>query len=486
MSILLIGSIILAVYVHLADPGILNLVLNTSTAQYTEVRYHARTLNEIRIVDGRVERARSVTKYGVGIRVLKYGRWGFSSTSIITRDELIRVLEQAIKAASAKSYGSDTNTVKGLADARLARGLFMPEMNGKLEDHSIEEKVRITREAEREARKGSKSKDVRSASCTYKEMIDAKVIVSSDGASAELYDSKPEIVVTAIAGKGSMKVSASEGVCVTGGWNDLFKDKDHLAIAREAAEKATRLLNARQPRGERTTIILDPAMVGLLAHEAIGHLVEADFVLSGSIAKDLLGEKVASELVTLVDSGASNIVPNAAGTVFVDDEGVMTRSVRIIDKGMMSSYLHNRESAYIFGVEPTGNARAFEYNDEPLIRMRNTYIEPGDYMLDEMVKEVKHGYMLKGARNGQADANGEFMFGAEEAYLIEHGEVKELFRGVSISGITIDVLKSIDAISSSKDFKYDIGTGYCGKYQPMKVDGGGSYVRCNAIVGGVQ
>lgn len=364
----------------------------------------------------------------------------------------------------------------------------MPEINGRLEDHSIEEKVRIAREAEREARKGkgSKSKDISSASCTYREMIDAKVILSSDGASAELHDSKPEIVVTAIAGKGSMKVSASEGVCVTGGWDDLFKDKDHLAIAREAAEKATRLLNAKQPRGERTTIILDPAMVGLLAHEAIGHVVEADFVLSGSIAKDLLGEKVASELVTLVDSGTSNIVPNAAGTVFVDDEGVMTRSVRIIDKGVMSSYLHNRESAYIFGVEPTGNARAFEYNDEPLIRMRNTYIEPGEYRLDEMIKEVKHGYMLKGARNGQADANGEFMFGAEEAYLIEHGEVKEVFRGVSISGITMDVLKSIDAISSSNDFKYDIGTGYCGKYQPMKVDGGGSYIRCNAIVGGVQ
>jgi TldD protein len=118
------------------------------------------------------------------------------------------------------------------------------------------------------------------------------------------------------------------------------------------------------------------------------------------------------------------------------------------------------------------------------IRMRNTYIEPRDYTLDEMIKEVKHGYLLKGARNGQADANGEFMFGAQEAYLIEHGEVKELLRGVSVSGITMDVLKSIDAIS--KDFKYDIGTGYCGKYQPMKVDGGGAYVRCNATIGGIQ
>ncbi|MEM2920375.1 MAG: TldD/PmbA family protein [Candidatus Nitrosocaldus sp.] len=462
------------------------MVIDISTADYAEVRYHARVLNEVRFVNGRVERARTVKKTGVGIRVLNHGHWGFSSTSITTRDGLINTLEQALRSSRALS-NSNRKGVEGLGDAKLATGVFKPDVHSRLEDHSIEEKVKVAREAEQEARKHP-SREVRSASCLYREIIDEKVIVSSDGASAELHDSKPELVVTAIAGKGSMKVSASEGICVTGGWDDLFKGRgmDHLAIAKEAADKAVRLLNAKQPKGERTTVILDPAMVGLLAHEAIGHVVEADFVLSGSIARDLLGKKIASELVTLVDSGTSNIVPNAAGTTLVDDEGVMARSVRIIDEGILSSYLHNRESAYLFGVEPTGNARAFEYNDEPLIRMRNTYIEPRDYSLDEMIKEVNHGYMLKGARNGQADANGEFMFGAEEAYLIEHGEVKELFKGVSISGITMDVLKSVDAVSSSKDFRYDIGTGYCGKYQPMKVDGGGSYIRCTAIVGGVQ
>lgn len=457
-------------------------VLNASAARYTEIRYHARRLNEIRVVNGKVERARSVTKSGVGIRVIHDSHWGFSSTSILTRESLLATLNRAIRSASVLN---SSRRVDALADARLARGVFMPDIHGRLEDHSIEEKVRMAVECEHEARRHN-SREVRSASSLYRESIDEKVIVSSDGAHAEVHDSKPELVVTAIAGKGSRKVSASEGVCVTGGWDDLFRERDHLAVAREAADKAVRLLNAKQPRGERTTVILDPAMVGLLSHEAIGHVVEADFVLSGSIAKDLLGKQIASELVTLVDSGSSNIVPNAAGTVPVDDEGVLTRDVKIIERGVLNSYLHDRESAYIFSTEPTGNARAFEYDDEPLIRMRNTYIEPGDYNLDEMVREVKHGYILKGARNGQADANGEFMFGAEEAYLIENGEIKEIFRGVSVSGITVDVLRSIDAVSDSRDFRYDIGTGYCGKYQPMKVDGGGSYVRCRAIVGGVQ
>jgi len=116
--------------------------------------------------------------------------------------------------------------------------------------------------------------------------------------------------------------------------------------------------------------------------------------------------------------------------------------------------------------------------------MRNTYIEPRSDSLDDMIKETKHGYLVKGARNGQADANGEFMFGAQEAYLIEGGELKGLMRGASISGNAFDVLQSIDMVGSK--FEYDIGTGYCGKYQPAKVDGGGPHVRCTAIIGGMQ
>jgi len=225
-------------------------------------------------------------------------------------------------------------------------------------------------------------------------------------------------------------------------------------------------------------------MVGLLSHEAIGHTVEADFVLSGSVVKNKMGEQVASELVTLVDSGKSEIANNAGGTIIVDDEGVDAGRTAIIEKGILKSFLHNRESAMIFGIEPTGNARAFQYDDEPLIRMRNTFIEPGTDKLEDMIKYTKHGYVVKGAKNGQADANGEFMFGAEEVYLIENGEVKELMRGASISGNAFEVLRSVDLVGD--EFHYDIGTGYCGKYQPAKVDGGGPYIRCIAVIGGLQ
>ncbi|MDQ3836979.1 MAG: TldD/PmbA family protein [Thermoproteota archaeon] len=461
---------------------ILRLLISSSQiATYVEARYQSRVTSEVNFINGEVERIRVVENAGCGIRVLVDGCWGFTSTTNLAGETLKESLNEAISAARVVGE-TRKNRVKGLVDSKMLRGVFRTAFNSdNLSDISIEQKVQVTREAEKEARS---NRLVKTASCTYRDTVDHKVIINSDGADIEIYDSKPEFNVTAIARKASNSATAHEGIGITGGWNDLFKKKNHLEYARAASVRAAKLLEARHADGKKTTVILDPAMVGLLSHEAIGHTVEADFVLSGSVVKDKIGTKVASDIVTLADSGRSEIAGNAGGTIIVDDEGVAAERTAIIERGVLKSFLHNRESAMIFGTTSTGNARAFNYSDEPLIRMRNTYIEPGEDKLDDMVKETKHGYLIKGASNGQADANGEFMFGAEEVYFIENGEVKELLRGASISGNAFEVLKSVDMIGN--EFHYDIGTGYCGKYQPAKVDGGGPHIRCKAIIGGLQ
>jgi TldD protein len=116
--------------------------------------------------------------------------------------------------------------------------------------------------------------------------------------------------------------------------------------------------------------------------------------------------------------------------------------------------------------------------------MRNTYLAPGDSTLEEMIATTADGYLLDGPRNGQADATGEFMFGVQEAYRIHNGKLGELVRGVTISGIAFEVLATVDAVSDT--FRWDLGSGYCGKGQPAKVDAGGPYVRCQAMLGGEQ
>jgi TldD protein len=467
--------------IHVAD-NLRSMISSSKSATYVEGRYQSRMTSEVNFINGELERIRVVETTGCGIRVLVDGCWGFSSTSNVSDAALKESLREAISAARILAQ-TKKNKVKGLAQSKMVTGSFRtaPNSNNNLSDIGIEQKVQVAREGEKAARN---NKEVKTASCVYRDMVDRKVIVNSDGANVEIYDSKPEFSVTAIAKKGGQSATAHEGVCVTGGWDDLFKKKSHLECANAASERVAKLLNARHMSGKKATVILDPAMVGLLSHEAIGHTVEADFVLSGCVVKDKIGCKVASDLVTLVDSGRSEIASNASGTIIVDDEGVAAGRTVIIEKGILKSFLHNRESAMIFGTASTGSARAFQYSDEPLIRMRNTYIEPGGDKLADMIKETRHGYIIKGARNGQADANGEFMFGAEEVFLIERGEVKELLRGASISGNAFEVLQSIDMVGN--EFQYDIGTGYCGKYQPAKVDGGGPYIRCTAMIGGLQ
>jgi TldD protein len=196
-----------------------------------------------------------------------------------------------------------------------------------------------------------------------------------------------------------------------------------------------------------------------------------------------MGERVASELVTLVDSGTPYIgLPSAGGVTLVDDEGVPAQKTVVIDRGVLSSFLHDRETAALFGVAPTGNARAWLYDDEPLIRMRNTCLEPGESELDEMIASIGDGFYLAGAGSGQADANAEFMFGVSEAFEVKNGRRGRLLRGASIAGDAFEVLRSVDMVS--RDFEWALGSGHCGKGQPAKVDGGGSHVRCEVVVGG--
>ena len=114
--------------------------------------------------------------------------------------------------------------------------------------------------------------------------------------------------------------------------------------------------------------------------------------------------------------------------------------------------------------------------------MRNTYIVPGTATLDEMIANIEDGYLLDGPANGQADSNGEFMFGTREAYRIQNGKRGPLLRGVNISGTAFDVMRTVDAVG--REFKWDLGSGYCGKGQPAKVDAGGPWLSCEVIVGG--
>jgi TldD protein len=226
-------------------------------------------------------------------------------------------------------------------------------------------------------------------------------------------------------------------------------------------------------------VILENKIVGLLAHEAVGHCSEADSAIGGSFLADKIGKKVASEEVTLVDDG---LLPNGFGTMKYDDEGTPTQKTVVIEKGIARSFLHSRETAEHFGVAPTGNARAWNFEFDPIIRMRNTYIEPGKYALEELAEDIKEGFFLRGGLAGQADFTGEFMFGTQEAVRIRNGRFGESLRGVTISGNAFEVLRNTDAIGCD----FTMSMGWCGKEQLNYVGMGGGSLRTKVLLGGMR
>jgi TldD protein len=448
---------------------------------WVEARYHRRASHVMGVLKGEVSEMSSKHFEGVGLRCLIEGTWGFASTN----DSSVLGLTKALKTAEemARELASrKKRKINIVATNNLARGEFFLDGYDELSKLSWDEKFHLVRNAEEKLRKSSSLLD--SASCNYSEVFEEKIIVTTDGADMHLKLVRPEFRLSAFAADGSKRTRGNESTGATGAWDCLFLNKNVEKLIDETGKNAVELLKAEAATGGRARVILSPAMVGLLSHEAIGHTVEADFVLAGSVAAQKFNQMVASPLVTLADSGASEFAKGAGGTLPVDDEGILSERVDIIKDGKLINFLHNRETAAHFETKPRGNARAWEFNDEPLIRMRNTFVQPGTSDLAEMISEIDDGYFIDGPEGGQADATGEFMFGASKVRKIKNGKLTEHVQKLTVSGQAFDVLKSVDAVS--KDFQWDLGAGHCGKGQPAKVDAGGPYIRCEILIGGSQ
>ncbi|MBQ2050330.1 MAG: TldD/PmbA family protein, partial [Spirochaetales bacterium] len=229
------------------------------------------------------------------------------------------------------------------------------------------------------------------------------------------------------------------------------------------------------------TVILGGSLSGMLAHEAVGHTVEADLVMGGSVAGPNLNKRVASDLVTMIDYANTTPDGEAPLPVYLDDEGQLAKDAVLIKNGILTGFMHNRESAEKFGVEPTGNARAWAFSDEPLIRMRNTAVLPGTSTLHEMIESIDDGYYLIDTNNGQADLTGEFMFGVTMGYEIKHGRLGKAILDTTVSGIAFDMLKTVDMVSDGINWN---SSGFCGKKQRIPVGLGGPELRCKIMIGG--
>lgn len=441
---------------------------------YAEMRYHKRDTFSVAVKDGKIDALNSGSIAGACARVLLDGSFGFSSTTVIEKENIGKMLKDASSLAKA-SKPKKKRTVK-LAKVKPARDEYATPVKIDPRKADREELVRMVLDVDKEVRGFSKS--IVSDTVTFNVIDDGLLFLSSDGAEITQRIVRCFGNVTAIAREKGNIASAMDYIGEQGGL-EVLKNTPLMDAGKTAAERASRLVKAEMAPGGAYPVILENKIVGLLAHEAVGHCSEADLVYGGSFLADKIGKEVASKKVTLVDDGRFS---HGFGTMKYDDEGTPTQKTTVIEKGVARSFLHSRETARHFKVAPTGNARAWNFEFDPIIRMRNTYIEPGDHSLEELAEGIKDGFFLKGGMSGQADFTGEFMFGTQEAVRIRNGEFGESLRGVTISGNAFEVLRNTDAIG--KDFMMRIGM--CGKEQVNYVGMGGGSLRTKLLMGGAR
>jgi len=248
------------------------------------------------------------------------------------------------------------------------------------------------------------------------------------------------------------------------------------------AKEAVALLKAHAAPSGTMNVVLDPSLTGTFAHESFGHGTEADqIVRKRSYLGPLLGTQVGPECLTLVDNGA---YPGAWGSIAFDEEGWPARRNVLIDKGRFVEVLHDRESAALLHRHPTGNVRRADFLSRPFVRMTNTYVEPGDRSLEELLEETRDGVLLQSFTSGIEDPlGGNMQLKSKKGRRIEHGELTELYPSMALSGKVLEFLQHIRGVSGPEDF--GLTPGFCGKgHSDLLVTGaGGPYLASRAIVG---
>ena len=442
----------------------------------TVLRGHENRNRRVSIQKGNLVTNTRMQMRGISARVTKDGVHGFASVSGYSVQDAEAVLKSATENAM---FLFRHNGGRSVLPPAYSYGTV--PLNREIID--TEQKIIIDTCREIDNYIVKKYPDLTSRTVVYTEDSQDKIIVSSDCSSGHVTNPRCYIYVFLNSEtKDGIPVELFD-VCGSGGdFRSNFSDLTPVCNMIDALY--LKLMDKKEgvfPEAGYKTVVLGNKMTGMLSHEAVGHTVEADLVKGGSVAGPNLGKQVASELVSLVDFANTAFGETVPLPIFLDDEGIKAEDAVLIENGVLKDFMHDRESALLFGKKPCGNARAWEYQDEPLIRMRNTCILPGKDSIEDMISSIDDGYYLTESGNGQADLTGEFMFGVNMGYEIKNGKLGRALLDTTVSGVAFDMLKTVDMISS--DIKW-VSSGFCGKKQMIPVSMGGPQLRCKIMIGG--
>lgn len=416
--------------------------------------------------------SKSMEKGGY-IRALYKGGWGGISFNNI--DNIKEYAKSAIE--QAKKVGKDKSI---LAPVPVVEDEVLLDLINDPRDVSFESKIELMRKYNDIVL--NYHENIKSSNTAYFEKFTYLTFANSEG--TYIYQEKMDLSggVVAIASDGQNRQSGNAVFASTKDFNVALNLENEV---KKACKLAVDLLSAPKVKSGEYIVIADPELTGVFAHEAFGHLSEADDLYGNENLKKVmsLGKELGRPILNIYDSG---VVEGKRGSLVYDDEGVKTEKTYLIKDGKLVGRLHTRETAGKMNEKPTGNARAMSYKYSPICRMRTTCIEAGDAAFEDMIKDIELGILACGSRGGETN-NEMFTFSAEYAYMIRKGKIAELIRDVNLSGNVFTTLKNIDMIGKDEIIKE--GPGGCGKSDQfgLPVSQGGPYIRIqNVVVGGAE
>ncbi|MBN1812537.1 MAG: TldD/PmbA family protein [Anaerolineae bacterium] len=446
-----------------------------SRADFTDIRLEREWRTTVQYRGRNLENLDASAESGGIVRCLVNNGWGFAVFN--TLDDLEQRVDEAYDIAR-------------LVDSRTAETVTMAPVA------PVEDVVRV--ELERDPRSVplaekqalvQKYNDILlgyhpqivTTQARYTDFFKEVTIANSQG--SYVVEERPDVTIylsaTAREGQGNIQTAFESDGLMAG--FEAVQGREPQAEA--AAQRAIDLLAAKPVTGGVYTVVLNPRLAGVLIHEAFGHLCEADFLSKNDRLREVLrpGRRFAVDELTVIDEG---YLPGQRGNFQYDDEGTPRQRAYLIRDGILEGFLHSRETAARMGAAPTGNARAVSYRFEPIVRMRNTYIDRGTVPFADMIRDIDRGIYALNAFGGNTMLE-QFTFSAGYAYEIVDGQIGCMLRDVVLTGNIFDILKGVDAVGD--DLAIEGSAGGCGKggQFPLPTTTGGPHVRIrNVAVGG--
>lgn len=388
---------------------------------------------------------------GAGVRAISGEKTGFAYSDQIELNALLSAAEN-VKAIVRQGQSSN---------AGLTRTEGWPQYYSSvnpLKSLADQEKVDLLRRVDSETRQlDSRIEEV---IISLVGAHDTVLVAGMDGSLSADVRPMVRMNVTVIVADNGRRERGSMGGGGRTDYSRFIEQDTALEYGREAVRQALVNLEAVDAPAGNMTVVLGSGWPGILLHEAIGHGLEGDFNRKGTSAfSGRVGERVASDLCTVVDDGT---LPGRRGSLSMDDEGTPSENTVLIENGILKGYMQDTMNARLMGVKSTGNGRRESYAHLPLPRMTNTYMLPGPHNPDEIVQSVEKGLYAKNFGGGQVDiTSGKFVFSASEAYLIENGKITQPVKGATLIGNGPDVLTKVSMVGT--DLELDSGVGTCGK-----------------------